>query len=243
MSGDKKGFGKEDGKDAIDKLNKGKGDIKGEASKNLEEAREPTEFPKDEAGTGNKKNFGKGEGEDAIDGINPDKGDLKSEASKATDKKNDASESVKEKAKEFTESAKKKGKEFSEEAKETADEFAKDAKKAANDFKDDMKQTFDPNNPDSGKTVAILAHITVIGWIVAIIMNSQNKTEFGSFYIRQTLGIWILMIILGLIPIVGCLSAIIGLVLIIMSLINAANNKMVPTVGVGHLFQDWFKSL
>jgi len=242
MSEEKKDFGKEDGEDAIDKLNQGKGSLKGNTSKDLEEAREPTEFPKDEAATGNKKNFGKGEGEDAIDGLNPEKGDLKSEASKAADE-NDTSDSAKEKAKEFTENTKKKGKEFSEEAKETADEFAKDAKKAAHDFKDDMKQTFDPNSPDSGKTVAILAHITVIGWIVAIIMNSQNKTEFGSFYIRQTLGIWILMIVLGLIPVVGCLSAIIGLVLIIMSLINAANNKMVPTVGIGHLFQDWFKSL
>ncbi|MBU2975296.1 hypothetical protein [Zobellia sp. B3R18] len=88
-----------------------------------------------------------------------------------------------------------------------------------------------------------MAHITVIGWIVALIMNSQNRTEFGSFYIRQTLGIWLLTIVLSIIPIVGCFAAVIGLVLIVMSLINAASNKMDPTVVVGEYFQDWFKSL
>ncbi|WP_276169025.1 YtxH domain-containing protein [Zobellia alginiliquefaciens] len=126
---------------------------------------------------------------------------------------------------------------------EEGKDFSENAKKAANDFQEEVKQTFDPNNPDNGKIVAIIAHITVIGWIVALIMNSQNRTEFGSFYIRQTLGIWLLTIVLGIIPIVGCFAAIIGLVLIIMSLINAASNNMNPTVLVGEYFQDWFKSL
>ena len=126
---------------------------------------------------------------------------------------------------------------------EEGKDFSENAKKAANDFQEEVKQTFDPNNPDNGKIVAIIAHITVIGWIGALIMNSQNQTEFGSFYIRQTLGIWLLTIVLGIIPIVGCFAAIIGLVLIIMSLINAASNNMNPTVLVGEYFQDWFKSL
>ena len=122
-------------------------------------------------------------------------------------------------------------------------DFADDAKKAADDFKEEVKKTFDPNSPDNGKVVAIIAHLTIIGWVIALIMNSQNRTEFGSFYIRQTLGIWLLTIVLGIIPIVGCFAAVIGIVLIIMSLINAASYKMDPTVVVGEYFQDWFKSL
>lgn len=128
-------------------------------------------------------------------------------------------------------------------SKKGASDFADEAKKTANEFKEDVKQTFDPNNPDSGKTVAIIAHITIIGWVVAIIMNSQNKTEFGSYYIRQTLGIWLIAILLNFIPVVGCFASLICLVLIIISLIAAINGKMSPTVGVGELFQDWFKSL
>ena len=122
-------------------------------------------------------------------------------------------------------------------------DFADDAKKAADDFKEEVKKTFDPNSPDNGKVVAIIAHLTIIGWVIALIMNSQNRTEFGSFYIRQTLGIWLLTFVLSIIPIVGCFAAVIGIVLIIMSLINAASNKMDPTVVVGEYFQDWFKSL
>ncbi|WP_281542108.1 YtxH domain-containing protein [Maribacter aestuarii] len=170
-----------------------------------------------------------------------DKG--KEETKDLGDKAEEAFDDAKEKTKEFTEDTKKKAKEFTEDTKKKANEFGDKAEEAAKDFKEDVKQTFDPKSPDSGKTVAILAHITIIGWIVAIIMNSQNKTEFGSYYIRQTLGIWIIAIILNFIPVVGCFASLICLVLIIISLVNAANDKMVPTVGVGHLFQDWFKSL
>ncbi|MFX0555666.1 YtxH domain-containing protein [Maribacter sp. CXY002] len=147
------------------------------------------------------------------------------------------------KAEDAFEKAKDKAEGFAEEAKEKASDFADKAEEAAKEFKEDVKKTFDPNNPNSGKTVAIIAHITWIGWIVALIMNNQNKTEFGSYYIRQTLGIWILMLVLGFVPVVGCFAGIIGIVLIIISLVNAANDKMVPTVGIGQLFQDWFKSL
>jgi len=155
------------------------------------------------------------------------------------DKAEDAFDKAKDTAKGAADDAKK----AAGKAKEKAGDFAEEAKEAAQDFKEEVKDTFDPNKSDNGKTVAIVAHITIIGWIIAIVMNSQNKSEFGSYYIRQTLGIWILMIILGFIPIVGCFASLLGLVLIIMSVINAANGKMVLTPVVGQYFQDWFKSL
>ena len=42
---------------------------------------------------------------------------------------------------------------------------------------------------NDGKVIGIVSHITLIGWIVALIMNQNNKSEFGSFYIRQNLGL------------------------------------------------------
>ena len=42
---------------------------------------------------------------------------------------------------------------------------------------------------DDGKTVAIIAYITLIGWIIALVMNNGNKTVLGSYHIRQSLGI------------------------------------------------------
>lgn len=40
-----------------------------------------------------------------------------------------------------------------------------------------------------GKTKAIVAHITWIGWIIALILNSSEKDEIASFFIRQLLGL------------------------------------------------------
>ncbi len=155
------------------------------------------------------------------------------------DDANDAMENAKKKAENLGDKAE----DTFDKGKKEAKDFGDKAEEAAKDFKEDVKNTFDPKNPDSGKTVAILAHITFIGWIVAIIMNSSNKTELGSYYIRQTLGIYLIFFVLSFIPVVGCFTWILALVLIVMSVINAANEKMVPTPLVGEYFQDWFKSL
>jgi hypothetical protein len=169
--------------------------------------------------------------------------DLGGMAEDAMDSAKDGAENLGDKASDALDSAKEAASETFEDAKEAASEFTDDVKDAAKDFQEDAKNAFDPSNPDSGKTIAIIAHITFIGWIIAIIMNGSNKTEIGSFYIRQTLGIWLFMIVLGFVPIVGCFAGLIGLVFIIISLVAAINGKMTPTVGVGHLFQDWFKTL
>ena len=52
---------------------------------------------------------------------------------------------------------------------------------------------------DNGKTVAIIAYITVIGWIIALVMNNKDKTELGSYHIRQALGIFLVGIALAII--------------------------------------------
>ena len=93
-----------------------------------------------------------------------------------------------------------------------------------------------------GKTKAIVAHITLIGWIVALVLNSQEKDENASYYIRQMLGP-ILLSIVGWIPVVGWLAWIFVVVLWVLSLINAASGEMKPLPIVGEYFQQWFKSL
>ena len=50
-----------------------------------------------------------------------------------------------------------------------------------------------------GKTAAILSYIILIGPLIALSMNSENKKSFASFHIRQGLGITIIFISLGLI--------------------------------------------
>lgn len=122
-------------------------------------------------------------------------------------------------------------------------DFGDKAEEAAKEFKEDVKQAFDPSNPESGKTVAIIAHITLIGWIIAIIMNSSNKTELGSFYIRQVLGIFLILFVISFIPVLNFLGWLFGAILWIVSLIGAINGNQKPVFLVGETFQNWFKSL
>lgn len=88
-----------------------------------------------------------------------------------------------------------------------------------------------------------MAHITLIGWIIALVMNNNNKNELVSFYIRQMLGLLITFFLLYFIPVVGWLLNLVILVLWIISLIGAfeGQKKLVPILG--EYFQDWFKSI
>lgn len=47
------------------------------------------------------------------------------------------------------------------------------------------------------KTTAIIAYVTVIGTIVALFMNRENKNSFVYFHVRQALGLWITFFIMG----------------------------------------------
>ena len=163
------------------------------------------------------------------DDLNEMLGDAKESAKKAADK-------VSEKASELAEDAK----EFAGDAKEKASEFAKEAKASAKEFADDAEKVL-----SDGKSVAIIAHLWLIGWVIALVMNNgDKKTEHGSFYIRQMLGI-ILFSFLAWIPIpfFVFIIGIIGFILWIMSLIGALSGEKKPVPILGDLFQDWFKSL
>lgn len=94
-----------------------------------------------------------------------------------------------------------------------------------------------------GKTKAIVAHITFIGWIIAIVLNSSEKDEFASFYIRQTLGLYLAAIILSWIPLVGWILSVVIFVFWIISLVNSIQGEKKETPVVGTYFQDWFKTL
>jgi len=94
-----------------------------------------------------------------------------------------------------------------------------------------------------GKTKAIVAHITWIGWIIALILNSSEKDEIASFYIRQLLGLYLFSIVISFIPVVNIVGWIITLVFWIMSLIGAINGEQKELPLVGKYFQDWFKGI
>lgn len=94
-----------------------------------------------------------------------------------------------------------------------------------------------------GKTKAIVAHLTLIGWIIALVVNNDEKDDLASFYIRQNLGLMLLSLVLAIIPILNFIAWILPLVLWVMSLIGAIQGEKKITPLIGTYFQDWFKSL
>jgi len=109
-----------------------------------------------------------------------------------------------------------------------------------------------PAQPASeDRTVAILAYITIIGFIIAIVLHSGKKTALGAFHLRQTLGLIIASLafgvagtIIALVPFIGWIITLAGwlgfLVLWLSGLIAAANGRQKPMPVVGEHFQKWF---
>ncbi len=94
------------------------------------------------------------------------------------------------------------------------------------------------------KTKAIVAHITIIGWIIALVINnSEQKDEFTSYYIRQLLGIYLAGLILSFIPALGWIIALIFFAFWLISLIGSVQGEMKEVPWVGPYFQEWFKGL
>lgn len=94
-----------------------------------------------------------------------------------------------------------------------------------------------------GKTIAIIAHMTIIGWIIALIMNNNNKNAYASFYIRQSLGIMLGIIIFSFVPVIGWFVNIGFFVLWVISLIGSLSGELKHIPFLGNQFQEWFNSL
>lgn len=95
------------------------------------------------------------------------------------------------------------------------------------------------------KTAAILSYITVVGFIIAIVLQGQKKTRLGAYHLRQSLGIYLTGVVAGVlvfIPVLGwILMPAVWLALVVfwvMGLIAAAQGRMTPVPLVGQKIQD-----
>lgn len=117
-----------------------------------------------------------------------------------------------------------------------------------------MSTEVSPNVPSASedRTVAILSYITLIGFVIAVVLHSSGKkTALGAYHLRQTLGLLITGLVLGiaagilaLIPILGVLTTFViwgGLfVLWLLGLIAAINGQQKPMPVLGENYQKWF---
>lgn len=100
------------------------------------------------------------------------------------------------------------------------------------------------------KTIAIVAYLTVIGLVVALVMNNEKKDLFSTYHIRQSLGLVLTSIALSLInviPILGWIVSLIGafvlLYMWVMGLLNAVNGREKPVPILGEKYKEWLKSV
>jgi uncharacterized membrane protein len=94
-----------------------------------------------------------------------------------------------------------------------------------------------------GKTIAIVSYITIIGWVIALVLNQDKKDKFASFHIRQSLLLIIAAAVLGWIPVLGWILAIVIFVFWIIGLISAVQGTKKEVPVLGPLAQKWFASL
>lgn len=100
---------------------------------------------------------------------------------------------------------------------------------------------------NEGKTVAIISYLTLIGLIAAIIMNNKEKTSLGQFHIRQSIGITVTGIALGLLRFIpgigGIIMSVVGVILLIaliLGLIAAFSGEKKALPFIGEKYQQWF---
>lgn len=105
------------------------------------------------------------------------------------------------------------------------------------------------SNISEGKTAAIISYILIVGPLIAISMNSENKNSFASFHIRQGLGITLTFITLGItishfesIMIAAPMWIFIS-VLAVYGIFTAARGETKPLPLLGTFFQKWLKFL
>ncbi|MEZ4786661.1 MAG: hypothetical protein R2790_01965 [Flavobacterium haoranii] len=106
------------------------------------------------------------------------------------------------------------------------------------------------DNLIKGKEIALIAYLTIFGLIIAFVMNSEKKYEFSTYHIKQSLGILVTGLaigVIGVIPILGWIISVLGsfflIFLWVMGLINAVNGKLFPVPVLGEKYNEWFKNL
>lgn len=101
-----------------------------------------------------------------------------------------------------------------------------------------------------GKNIAVISYITIIGLIIAYVMNNDKKDALAAYHIKQSLGLaatGLALGIVGMIPILGWIINILGIIVLlymwVMGLMNAINEKESPVPFLGEKYKEWLKNI
>jgi len=105
-----------------------------------------------------------------------------------------------------------------------------------------------------GKTIAIISYFSVVGWIIAYVLYTSNKSQLAVYHLRQSLALIlcgiacyiIFIVLLFIIPFISFFIWILGVVffvLWIMGLISAINGQEKPVPVIGPMAQSMFSGI
>jgi len=99
---------------------------------------------------------------------------------------------------------------------------------------------------NKNNTLAIVAYLTVIGFLIALIQNQNQKNALTRYHLVQSLGLILTAIalsIIAIIPILGWIIYFLGIFILlymwIVSLINAIKGKELPAPILGKKYIAW----
>jgi uncharacterized membrane protein len=105
------------------------------------------------------------------------------------------------------------------------------------------------------KTTAIVSYITIVGWIIAFVTyNGKPEAEKGSlakYHLKQSFGLFVTAVVYSIavnilafiVPFLGMILSLVSLglfILLILGIINAANEKETPLPIIGQYFEKQF---
>jgi len=105
-----------------------------------------------------------------------------------------------------------------------------------------------------GKTIAIIGYFSIIGWIIAYVLYTSNKSQLAIYHLRQSLALILCWIACGIIYYILLFTIFflafvvwilfIGLfVLWLMGLISAINGQEKPIPVIGPMAQNTFSGI
>ncbi|WP_179008276.1 hypothetical protein [Winogradskyella forsetii] len=102
---------------------------------------------------------------------------------------------------------------------------------------------------EEGKTMALVAYLTLLGTLIAFFMNQDKRNPFTAFHVRQGLGLGLLYIIIAFV--VSSLDSMMASmsfwiffsVLYLYGIYGAITGKLNKIPMLGDFFQNFFKSI
>ena len=105
------------------------------------------------------------------------------------------------------------------------------------------------NTIEEGKTMALVAYLTLIGTLIAFFINQDKKNAFTAFHVRQGLGLGLLYIAIGYIVssldsmMVSMSFWVFFSILFLYGIFGAITGKLNKIPILGDFFQKLFQSL